>query len=32
MAKVDLDDKLSAVTDEMNFLKALYDAVYNPSS
>ena len=28
MAKVDLEDKLSGLADENNFLKDLYDAVY----
>lgn len=31
LAKVDLDDKVSLITDEYNFHKALYDAVINHS-
>lgn len=31
LSKVDLEDKVSCISDEYNFLKALYDAVHNHS-
>lgn len=32
MSKVELEAKVDALTDELSFLRALYDAVQTPSS